>query len=206
VQKVKSFVERVSQLTGRKPIIYTSGGFWRPYMTYEKNTNVDWAAEYPLWIAHYTNQWPNPLYPWEAWDFWQFSDRGRLPGIKTNVDLNWFIGSLSELKRRFLPNSSQAKSDFTEGKALLEPSYSFSNSIDFVLGETEIKKSAIQNIEKIKPLNVQNSKKNERSSHFSFFSNKYAKKEKRASDPQASQTWIDEIVFRDDYKDDFLEH
>ena len=106
VRKVKSFVETVHTLTGRKPLIYTSGGFWRPYMTYERLSDVDWAAEYPLWMARYTSQWPAPIYPWGAWDFWQYSDRGRIPGIKASVDLNWFAGSLDDLHERFLPQGS----------------------------------------------------------------------------------------------------
>jgi len=105
-RKVQSFVETVSEITGRKPIIYTSGGFWRPFLTYENISDVDWAVEYPLWIARYTSQWPGTIYPWGGWDFWQYSDHGRLPGIKTNVDLNWFAGSLDDLRERFLPEGS----------------------------------------------------------------------------------------------------
>lgn len=99
--KVKLFLEEVKRLTRRTPIIYTSGGFWRPYMTYEKRTHADWAREYPLWMAKYTTLWPNPIYPWAGWDFWQYSDSGKLPGIKTHVDLNWFNGSEQELVDRF---------------------------------------------------------------------------------------------------------
>ena len=106
VRKVKSFIETAYSITGRKPIIYTSGGFWRPYMTYQNLSDVDWAAEYPLWMARYTSQWPAPIYPWSAWDFWQYSDHGRLPGTKANVDLNWFVGSLDDLRERFLPSGS----------------------------------------------------------------------------------------------------
>jgi lysozyme len=107
VRKVKSFVETCTSISGRKIIIYTSGGFWRPYMTYEKLTDVDWAVEYPLWMARYTSQWPGAIYPWSAWDFWQYSDHGRIPGIKASVDLNWFSGSLEDLRERFLPAGPQ---------------------------------------------------------------------------------------------------
>ena len=99
--KVRQFLEEVQRLTNRTPIIYTAGGFWRPYMTYEKRTLADWARAYPLWMAKYTTLWPTPIYPWAGWDFWQYSDSGKLPGVKTHVDLNWFNGSEQELVERF---------------------------------------------------------------------------------------------------------
>ena len=100
--KVKQFLEETKRIAGRMPIVYTSGGFWQSYMAYEKQAHTDWAREYPLWIAQYTNLWPTPLYPWAGWDFWQYSDKGKLPGIKTHVDLNWFNGSEDELVKRFI--------------------------------------------------------------------------------------------------------
>ena len=99
--KVRQFLDEVERLTNRKPIIYTSGGFWRSYMMYEKRVHADWAREYPLWMAQYTTLWPTPLYPWAGWDFWQYSDKGTLPGFKTHMDLNWFNGSEEELVSRF---------------------------------------------------------------------------------------------------------
>ncbi|MBU1979408.1 MAG: glycoside hydrolase family 25 protein [Gammaproteobacteria bacterium] len=99
--KVRAFLQEVERLTNRKPIIYTSGGFWRSYMMYEKRVHADWAREYPLWMAQYTTLWPTPLYPWAGWDFWQYSDKGKLPGFKTHMDLNWFNGSEEELVERF---------------------------------------------------------------------------------------------------------
>ena len=116
--KVRQFLEEVERITHRKPVIYTSGGFWRSYITYEKTTHTDWARQYNLWIAHYTNMWPNPLYPWAGWDFWQYSNKGRIPGIQTDVDLNWFNGTLEELERKFIhlriENSSGMKSKITD--------------------------------------------------------------------------------------------
>ncbi len=99
--KVRQFLDELERLTSRKPIIYSSGGFWRSYMMYEKRVHADWAREYPLWMAQYTTLWPTPLYPWAGWDFWQYSDKGKLPGIKTYVDLDWFNGSEQELIERF---------------------------------------------------------------------------------------------------------
>lgn len=101
IYKVRQFLDEVERLTNRKPLIYTSPGFWRSYMMLENRKALDWAREYPLWMAHYTSLWPAPLYPWAMWQFWQYTDRGKLPGVKTNVDMNWFMGSEEEMIRRF---------------------------------------------------------------------------------------------------------
>ena len=100
--KVRQFLEEVEKISNRKPFIYTSSGFWRSYMTCEKREHTDWARFYPLWLAHYTALWPNTPYPWIGWAFWQYFDKGTLPGIKTHVDLNWFNGSEAELIEQFI--------------------------------------------------------------------------------------------------------
>jgi len=100
--KVRQFLDETERITNKRPIIYSSGGFWRSYLAYEKRAHTDWARAYPLWIAQYTNLWPTPLYPWAGWEFWQYSDKGKIPGVVTHVDLNWFNGSLEELERKYI--------------------------------------------------------------------------------------------------------
>jgi len=100
--KVRQFLDETERITNIRPIIYSSGGFWRSYLAYEKRAHTDWARAYPLWIAQYTNLWPTPLYPWAGWEFWQYTDKGKIPGIITHVDLNWFNGSLEELERKYV--------------------------------------------------------------------------------------------------------
>jgi len=100
--KVRQFLDETERITNRRPIIYSSGGFWRSYLAYEKRAHTDWARAYPLWIAQYTNLWPTPLYPWAGWEFWQYSDKGKIPGVVTHVDLNWFNGTLEELERKYV--------------------------------------------------------------------------------------------------------
>ena len=108
-EKVQSFVKEVQRITNRRPIIYTSGGFWRSYMMYNLRSDTDWAQAYPFWLAQYTTTWPTVIYPWASWDFWQYSSSGRLPGIPGNVDLNWYIGSQEELVNYFI-NDNRSKS------------------------------------------------------------------------------------------------
>lgn len=100
--KVRQFLDEAERITNKRPIIYTSGGFWRSYLGYEKRAHTDWARAYPLWVAQYTTLWPSPLYPWAGWEFWQYSDKGKIPGVITHVDLNWFNGSVEELNRKYV--------------------------------------------------------------------------------------------------------
>lgn len=101
-ENVLLFLKEIQHLSNRRPILYTSGGFWRSYMMYNRRTDTDWANVYPLWQAQYTSSWPTQIYPWMGWDFWQYSENGRIPGIPGSVDLNWYIGSLDELKENFI--------------------------------------------------------------------------------------------------------
>ncbi|NMC47209.1 MAG: hypothetical protein GYA52_10340 [Chloroflexi bacterium] len=233
VRKVKSFVETCTSISGRKMIIYTSGGFWRPYMTYEKLTDVDWAAEYPLWMARYTSQWPAPIYPWSAWDFWQYSDHGRIPGTKASVDLNWFSGSLDDLRERFLPAGSQQSVEETEEEIpapiVIENNPQHNESQESGSEETtttgttsgeEIAGSIEDNESPSDPgqspapvttgvteeVNASSGSQPAASTNtnenipclLSFFQYAFtAKKKEKKINPQESQDWIDDIVYRD---------
>lgn len=83
------FLNRLEQHYGVKPIIYTS----HKYMTRYLNT-PEFAA-YPLWIAHY---YVDSLRYEGAWQFWQHTDYGTVPGIENNVDLNVFNGTMKNLQ------------------------------------------------------------------------------------------------------------
>lgn len=94
VKRVRTWIEVVETEIKRKPIIYTSFGFWDEFMPGVKD-----FSNYPLWVAHYTDE-PKPLIPreWSTWTFWQYTDTTEVPGIPTpNEDGNRFNGSLSEL-------------------------------------------------------------------------------------------------------------
>ena len=85
---VKTWLDRVESHYGVKPILYTSYKFKSRYL----NDSV--FNTYPYWIAHYyvdSVKYEGP------WHFWQHTDVGNVPGIKEEVDLNVFNGSLEEL-------------------------------------------------------------------------------------------------------------
>jgi GH25 family lysozyme M1 (1,4-beta-N-acetylmuramidase) len=93
VRWCSDFCNEVKRLTGRGCIVYT-GGFW-------KNLGRVPAPEQGalLWIAHYGVDKPVLPAGWKTWTFWQFSDKGRVPGIPGPVDVNHFNGDLAALTR-----------------------------------------------------------------------------------------------------------
>lgn len=94
-QWVLSFCRTCERLTGVKPIIYTGLWFWGPRVGNPRTT----FGGYPLWLAAYVTS-PVTFLPkaWKRWTFWQFTDKGRVPGISTPCDVSHFHGSLDDLK------------------------------------------------------------------------------------------------------------
>jgi lysozyme len=89
--KVAQWVDRVEQVLGVRPIIYTGPYFWRD------NVAAAAFAENPLWVAHYGTDCPLVPEPWTKYTFHQFTDAGRVAGVSGNVDTNVFAGTLADL-------------------------------------------------------------------------------------------------------------
>jgi Lyzozyme M1 (1,4-beta-N-acetylmuramidase) len=101
---VRSFMEELRQQSRRPGLLYTSPGFWNTYLPAPvltlnrlKAADVEWASDYPLWLAHYTTGWPSQVYPWAGWTFWQYSSGGKIEGVPTRADMNLFNGSAADL-------------------------------------------------------------------------------------------------------------
>ncbi|MCJ7518620.1 MAG: hypothetical protein MUO42_02990 [Anaerolineaceae bacterium] len=92
-KNIKAFLILLEKKVGEKPVIYTSDTFWMTYLA-----QADWGCDYPLWIDKPGNLWPAQLWPWAGWTFWQSSYKTLLPGIPVNMGVNWFNGSLGDLK------------------------------------------------------------------------------------------------------------
>ncbi|WP_265275217.1 glycoside hydrolase family 25 protein [Nostoc sp. KVJ3] len=88
--------KELKQQTGRtiKPIIYTFPSFWQ-----ELGNPSDFAS-YPLFIAHYGTQQPSIPSPWQGkYLFHQYNgDISGVPGVSGRADLNYFNGSVQDLK------------------------------------------------------------------------------------------------------------
>lgn len=90
---IKTFMERVDQLSGRETMFYCNPGMLRFLKPIGKDY-PEWFTRRLLWIAHYINASAPTTYGVE-WDVWQFSDRG--PGKEfgvssAQIDMNWLNG------------------------------------------------------------------------------------------------------------------
>jgi lysozyme len=92
VQGIQTWLETVQQGTGRTPIVYTGNSFW-------KTLGTSAFGAYPLWIAEYGVQTPVLPSGWSRWTFWQYSETGAIAGVSGQVDLDFFQGSLQNLKK-----------------------------------------------------------------------------------------------------------
>ncbi len=90
----RAWLRKVTQLTGRRPIIYTSPLFWRDHL----HNSAGFHA-YPLWVAHYGVRAPMIPGHWPTWSFWQSTSAARITGISGRVDRDVFNGSLAQLQK-----------------------------------------------------------------------------------------------------------
>ncbi|MHC8969279.1 peptidoglycan-binding domain-containing protein [Priestia aryabhattai] len=79
------YIERKTSIT---PILYTGYSFIKPNF-------ISAVARYPLWIARYSGSnrskgFANPgdTAIWDRWSMFQYTDQGKVNGIKGNVDIN----------------------------------------------------------------------------------------------------------------------
>ena len=114
VHQLHIFLDRCHELSGIKPAIYTSAGFWNEYI----QPNPVWAPRYDLIVAHYTTR-HEPILPvsWSKYKIWQFSDHFFIPGCNETCDGNWFNGTPEEC-RKWFGNYRQVEPEF-RGEGLL---------------------------------------------------------------------------------------
>ncbi len=94
-----TFVNRLEEYYGHRPIIYTGERFWEHVMR-------EHLPGYKLWIAHYGV--PRPTVPpeWSGWNFWQFTEECMVEGVEKKVDCSYFNGSENELLRLLMERKS----------------------------------------------------------------------------------------------------
>lgn len=87
---VKTWLDTVASATGVTPMVYASPAFWNDHLTGD-------FSSYPLWVAQYGVSAPKLPRGWTDWNFWQYSQSGKVDGVSGNVDLDYFQGSLQDL-------------------------------------------------------------------------------------------------------------
>ena len=85
--KAIQFITEVKRLTGKDVVVYTYTSF--------ANTNIDSRlAVYPLWIAHYGVSTPGYNSIWNNWVGFQYTDKGVVPGVSGNCDMDEFTSGI----------------------------------------------------------------------------------------------------------------
>jgi len=102
ISRAEAWLTEVERLLGRRPIIYTAPYFWKDHMRDSSGRPPSWAQNHKFWIAHYTSA-ERPIIPAGCadWTIWQYTDRGRVPGVNGGnppVDTNRFNGTLDDLR------------------------------------------------------------------------------------------------------------
>lgn len=87
-KEIQQWLNAIEDYYGVKPIIYTSAFFYTNFLG-------DEFDDYPIWIAHYQLEQPPNI--GRSWHFWQYSEKGKVPGIKGKVDFNVFNGDEHDL-------------------------------------------------------------------------------------------------------------
>ena len=100
IEEARIWLQIVEEHLGVKPIIYSNQDFYEKYLAGIFNNH-------PLWIAKYSAERP-ALLTGKTWDFWQYSNEGRIKGVSGKVDRNVFSGTQEMLNRLcYQPNAVQ---------------------------------------------------------------------------------------------------
>ncbi len=91
VQDIVVIEDRLYKYYGKRPIFYTNNHFYDRYL-------IGKFLDNPIWYSDIHNKKPKIIDDRE-WLIWQFSHTGKIKGIDTDVDLNYFNGSKDEFKK-----------------------------------------------------------------------------------------------------------
>jgi len=106
VENVKQMGEMIELRYGVKPIIYTGQNFYNRFLAGQFD-------DYPLWLARYDVDEPVTVCG-RAFEFWQFTDRAKLPGVIGHIDRNVFTGSYLDLVMLCIPPSITGNEDLAD--------------------------------------------------------------------------------------------
>lgn len=93
---IKDFTVQANDLTGTRPLIYTTASWWRRCTGNTRALGVD-----PLWVAAYGTRKPQMPGGWPKWTVWQYRASGRIGGVgyRGGADLDYGSKSLLHLLR-----------------------------------------------------------------------------------------------------------
>jgi len=85
---LQNWLTLVEKHYGVKPMIYSGANYYEHHLKSYFPENKIWIAKYSLFSEKMKDDW----------HFWQFTDKGTIPGIETPVDLNIFKGNRQDIK------------------------------------------------------------------------------------------------------------
>jgi lysozyme len=91
----------IGQVSGCKPVFYSSPYFWKEHMKRADGTYPNWNGKYFLWLAHYYVTEPMLPAPWTDYLIHQYTDKLTLPGIPSQTDGDWFKGDQNAINAFF---------------------------------------------------------------------------------------------------------
>lgn len=112
--EIRTWVQLAERHYGKKPILYVEIPFFRDVLSGGE------FSDYPLWLRSVAAP-PQVRYPGHRWAFWQYTAKGRVPGIKPVVDKNVFAGSREEWRRLVASNFSHRGSNVAATSAQPSP-------------------------------------------------------------------------------------
>jgi lysozyme len=109
----KKFIMHVKQKTGRFPLVYANGTVAQGITASYSSDPI--FSKSPLWYARFRSSIVGliPAGVWNTYEFWQFSSEVnckaghevdclyRVPGTKSDMDVNVYNGSITQLKSRW---------------------------------------------------------------------------------------------------------
>ena len=81
-QVLKDYLAEMKKQTGLDAIIYASPAFWNEHIA----PHLEKDLTNPFWIAEYGVRTPKVAHRIGPWAIWQYTEEGRVPGIKGKVD------------------------------------------------------------------------------------------------------------------------
>ncbi len=95
-----AFLRELREVTGKRVAIYSDANN-------ATNTFDERLAVYPLWIADYGVARPDMRNHWKRWAGWQYTDAGRVEGIRGRVDRDYFTEEMLTSRKSVLSDEDE---------------------------------------------------------------------------------------------------
>lgn len=93
ISELKILANELYEHYGVNPVIYTNRDCYKLYIDGNFPDNLIWMSDLD----------GEPSEKIENWRIWQFTHKGKFPGVKDNVDLNYYRYSYAEFEELLLP-------------------------------------------------------------------------------------------------------